>query len=221
MSSSPRPAAESQFDDAPALRRPLLIVMSAPSGAGKTTLCGRWLAGSRHLVASVSCTTRQPRAGEVPGSSYHFLGDAEFSARVARGEFLEHAVVHNHQYGTLRQTVLEALMRNQDIILAIDVQGAATIRRQALAPDAHPLIRNGYTDVFVAPPSFAVLRARLTGRGTDAPEVIAARLRNAEDEMTHWREYRYLVVNDDLDAALARLQAIREAEHCRLALIAH
>lgn len=214
-----RPGGERFFTDVPALRRPLLIVMSAPSGAGKTTLCQQWLARSKSLVASVSCTTRKPRAGEVPGASYHFLGESEFVERAARGDFLEHAVVHNNHYGTLRQTVLEALTRNCDIVLAIDVQGAAAIRKQALAPDADPLIRNGYTDVFVVPPSFEVLRARLTGRGTDAPAVIETRLLNAEAEMAHWRQYRYVVVNDDLETATARLQAIREAEHCRLSLI--
>jgi guanylate kinase len=208
----------SNSDEVPALRRPLLIVMSAPSGAGKTTLCRRWLAESQNLVASVSCTTRQPRPGEVPGSCYHFLSEAEFVARVARGEFLEHAVVHHHHYGTLRQTVLDALTGGNDIVLAIDVQGAAALRRQALAPESHPLIRNGFADVFIVPPSFEVLRTRLTGRGTDAPAVIETRLRNAEAEMAQWRQYRYVVVNDDLETAVAHLQSIRQAEHCRLNL---
>lgn len=195
--------------------RPLLIVMSAPSGGGKTTLCRRWLAESRNLVCSVSCTTRKPRPGEEPGVCYHFLSEACFAERVARGDFLEHALVHGHRYGTLKETVLQALVRNVDILLVIDVQGAATLRRQALAPDSHPLIRNGFTDVFVAPPSFEVLKERLHGRGTDSPEVIETRLRNAMTEMALWPEYRYVVVNDDLEEALSRLKAIREAEHCR------
>lgn len=199
-----------------AARRPLLIVLSAPSGAGKTTLCRSWLGRSRNLVASVSCTTRKPRAGETPGACYHFLSDADFTGRIAKGDFLEHALVHQNRYGTLRETVLEALSRQDDIVLTIDVQGADAVRRQALAPDAHPLIRNGYVDIFVVPPSFEVLRQRLTGRGTDAREVIETRLRNAESEMARWRQYRYVVVNDDLEEAVSRLQAIRLAEQCRV-----
>jgi guanylate kinase len=200
----------------PAIHRPLLIVMSAPSGAGKTTLCRKWLEQSDRLVYSVSCTTRKPRPGEEHAKSYHFLTEADFQARVAKGDFLEHARVHGNDYGTLKETVLEALREGLDIVMAIDVQGAAAIRREALSAAADPLIRNGYTDIFVVPPSFEVLRNRLTGRGTDTPAVIATRLRNATDEMERWREYRYLVVNDDLHAAVERLCAIRQAEHCRV-----
>lgn len=204
------------FEIVPALKHPLLIVLSAASGAGKTTLCQRWVAESGGLVPSVSCTTRAPRPGEVPGQAYHFLAEADFLRRVAAGDFLEHARVHGNYYGTLRETVLGALLKGQDIVMTIDVQGAAQLRLQALAPDTHPLIRNGFTDVFIVPPSFAVLRQRLTGRGTDSEAVIATRLHNAAGEMERWREYRYVVVNDDLESALLRLQAIRQAEHCRL-----
>ncbi len=199
----------------PVTDRPLLMVMSAPSGAGKTTLCQKWLAQSERLVYSVSCTTRKPRPGETDGKSYHFLAESDFVERVARGDFLEYARVHGNYYGTLKETVLEALRKGLDIVMAIDVQGAAAIRQQALSPDADPLIRNGYADIFVVPPSFAVLRERLTGRGTDAPDVIATRLKNAMGEVERWREYRYVVVNDDLAAAVGRLCAIRQAEHCR------
>ena len=204
------------FETVPALRRPLLIVLSAPSGAGKTTLCARWVAESEGLDYSVSCTTRKPRPGEIPGRSYHFLSEDDFVRREARGDFLEHALVHGNRYGTLRETVLESMRGGRDIVMAIDVQGAAAIRRQALASDAPPLIRSGYTDIFVVPPSFAVLRERLTGRGTDAPDVIATRLANAAGEMARWREYRYVVVNGELEEAVRRLQAIRQAEHSRL-----
>jgi guanylate kinase len=201
----------------PSVVHPLLIVLSAPSGAGKTTLCHKWLAQARGLVYSISCTTRKPRPGEVDGTSYHFLAEPDFAARVARGDFLEHATVHGHSYGTLKATVLAALRHGHDIVMAIDVQGASALRRQALSPDSDPLIRNGYTDIFVVPPSFEVLKARLTARGTDSPEVIATRLRNAVGEMERWRVYRYVVINDDLNAAVGRLDAIRQAEHCRLA----
>ncbi|MFO7534990.1 MAG: guanylate kinase [Kiritimatiellia bacterium] len=204
------------FETVPRLRHPLLMVLSAASGAGKTTLCTRWVGEADGLVASVSCTTRPPRTGEVAGRSYHFLDEADFLRRVKRGDFLEHALVHGHHYGTLRETVLGALMAGRDIVMTIDVQGAAQLRGQALAPDTHPLIRNGFTDVFIVPPSFAVLRERLTGRGTDSEAVIATRLHNAAGEMERWREYRYVVVNDDLETALGRLRAIRQAEHCRL-----
>ena len=215
MSSKEIHPAASLFETVPALRRPLLIVLSAPSGAGKTTLCNAWLAGSAGLSYSVSCTTRQPRPGEVEGKSYHFLSEPEFERRVAAGDFLEHAIVHGNRYGTLKETVLKAMRGGLDIVMAIDVQGAAALRKQALAADSDPLIRNGFTDIFVVPPSFAVLKERLTGRGTDEPDVIDVRLKNAADEMARWTEYRYVVVNDDLQAAVRRLEAIRQAEHAR------
>ncbi len=203
------------FDAVPALKRPLLIVMSAPSGAGKTTLCKAWLATCEGLAYSVSCTTRLPRPGEVEGESYHFLSESEFERRVAAGDFLEHARVHGNRYGTLKETALKAMRGGLDIVMAIDVQGGAALRKQALASESDPLIRQGFTDIFVVPPSFAVLRERLTGRGTDAPETIAVRLKNAADEMARWTEYRHVVVNDDLRDAVRRLEAIRQAEHCR------
>ncbi len=200
----------------PVVKRPLLIVLSAPSGAGKTTLCQKWLAQSEKLVYSVSCTTRKPRPGEEHSKSYHFLAESEFTARVARGDFIEYAVVHGNYYGTLKETVIQAMRKGLDIVMAIDVQGAATIRSHALSPNADPLIRNGYTDIFVVPPSFDVLRDRLLKRGTDSSDVIATRMRNAIGEMERWRDYRYVVVNDDLNDALGRLSAIRQAEHCRI-----
>ena len=196
--------------------RPLLIVLSAPSGGGKTTLCRAWLDMARGLTYSVSCTTRPPRPGETEGTSYRFLSDAAFARRVAAGDFLEQAEVHGNRYGTLKETVADALRRGMDIVMAIDVQGAASLRAQALAPDGDPLIRNGFVDIFIAPPSEAVLRERLLGRGTDSPERIALRLRNAVDEMARWTEYRYCVVNDDLAEAVRQLEAIRVAEHCRV-----
>jgi guanylate kinase len=200
----------------PVVRRPLVVVISSPSGGGKTTLCERLLREERSLVRGVTCTTRAPRGGEAPGRDYHFLSESEFAQRQANGEFLEHAVVHGRHYGTLRQTVLDALARGQDILLAIDVQGAAQIRAAARqAPPDDPLAR-GYVDVFVAPPSLDVLRERLRRRAEDAPEEIERRLRNAAGELERWREYRYRVVNDDLPTALAQIQAILAAEHCRV-----
>lgn len=201
------------FRGAPA--RALLMVVSAPSGGGKTTLCDLLLATSSGIAYSVSCTTRKPRAGEEPGKSYHFLSEEEFERRVAGGEFLEHATVHGHRYGTLRRTVHGALARGLDIVMAIDVQGAAEVRRIAAAPRADPLVRRGFVDIFIAPPSEEELLARLKGRGLDSGETILRRMANAQGELARWREYRYVVVNDRVEEAVARLRAIREAEHCR------
>ena len=193
--------------------RPLLLVVSAPSGAGKTTLCDRLLKDNPNIVYSVSCTTRAPRGSEVDGQDYHFLSAKEFERRVKAGEFIEHAVVHGHRYGTLRQTVANALAAGRDVLMDIDVQGAALIR-SAAADDS--LLRNAYVGIFIAPPSLAVLRDRLQKRKEDTAEVIERRLRNAEQELARWREYTYLVINDDLERACADLQAIVTAEHCRI-----
>lgn len=202
----------------PRVRRPLLIVVSAPSGAGKTTLCDRLLAEHPLMVYSISCTTRAPRGGEVDGRDYHFLAPAEFNKRVAGGEFIEHAVVHGNQYGTLRKTVQESLCAGKDVLMDIDVQGAASIRAAAQGDDG--LLKSGYVDVFIAPPSLTALRARLTARNEDAPEVIDQRVKNAVVEMARWREYQYLVINDKLDEAFVELQSVVRAEHCRTGLSA-
>lgn len=194
--------------------RPLLLVVSAPSGAGKTTLCDRLLADNPSMVYSISCTTRAPRGDERDGREYHFLSTDEFERRVARGEFIEHAVVHGNRYGTLRQTVEEALADGKDVLMDIDVQGAASIRKAAQGGAG--LLKNGYIDVFIAPPSLEALESRLTGRGEDAPEVIEQRLKNARVEMAQWRDYQYLVINDQLDQAYAELRAVVMAEHCRI-----
>jgi guanylate kinase len=196
------------------IQRPLLIVVSAPSGAGKTTLCDRLMAEHSSMVYSISCTTRARRGDEVDGRDYHFLSPAEFERRVAAGEFIEHAVVHGNRYGTLRRTVAEALAAGQDVLMDIDVQGADSIRSAARGGEG--LLKNGYVDVFIAPPSLAALRARLTARGEDTPEVIEGRMKNALVEMARWREYRYLVINDELDRAYAELRSVVMAEHCRI-----
>ncbi len=196
------------------ITRPLLLVVSAPSGAGKTTLCDRLLADHLNMAYSVSCTTRAPRGNEVDGQDYHFLSGAEFDRRVNAGEFLEHAVVHGHQYGTLRQAVVDALMAGKDVLMDIDVQGAAQIRQAAMS-GAGPL-RRAYVDVFIAPPSMDALRERLQNRREDSVETIERRLRNAQSEMGRWAEYQYLVVNDRLADAYRELSAIVAAEHCRI-----
>ena len=186
-------------------RKPLLIVISAPSGAGKTTLCNRLTAVRADIVRSVSCTTRAPRGGETNGRDYHFLSESEFDRYLTEGAFLEHACVHGHRYGTLGRTVEEAMHAGRSVVLTIDVQGAAQIRaRVADLPEDSPL-RRGHVDVFVEPPSMDALRRRLVGRGEDPAAVIEKRLRNAEGEMAERNVFRYRLVNDDLDRASREL----------------
>jgi len=200
------------MDPAPR-NRPLLIVVSAPSGAGKTTLCERLLAERGDIVYSVSCTTRPRRGREVDGVDYYFVSDAEFDRRLAAGEFLEHAVVHGRRYGTPRRPVLDILKSGRGVLMDIDVQGASQVRRSLQAlPEGDPL-KAGFVDIFIEPPSMETLRRRLDGRGEDAPDVIAKRLRNAEEEMKRRHEFGHRVVNDDLEAAYRRLaEIIRNAQ---------
>jgi guanylate kinase len=195
--------------------RPLLIVISAPSGGGKTTLCERLLADHPGMTYSISCTTRVPRGREVDGEDYHFLSERDFRHRLKAGHFLEHACVHGFHYGTLRKPVVTALQAGRDVVMDIDVQGAAQVRR--LARDGTDgRLRRAYVDIFVVPPSLDVLRQRLDRRREDAPAAIARRMRNAVLEMRHWREYRYLIVNDELKAAYRQLCAVLAAERCRI-----
>ncbi len=196
--------------------RSLLVVVSAPSGGGKTTLCERLLAEFHQMVYSVSCTTRAPRDGEIDGTDYYFITDEEFERRVQAGEFVEHATVHGHRYGTLRRYIERGFASGRDVLMDIDVQGAAQIRdRLATLPPNDPL-RRGFVDIFIAPPSIDVLRKRLHLRGKDTDAVIERRVQQAEQEMRQWRAYQYLIVNDRLDASYDALRAIIVAEHHRL-----
>ena len=190
----------------------MLIVVSGPSGTGKTTLCRKACADGR-AVFSVSCTTRPPRPGEVDGKDYFFLTEEDFLARVDRGELFEYARVHNRWYGTLKSYVSENLRRGMDVLMDIDVQGAAQVRGCE-----DELVEKCLTDIFVMPPSLEELRARLSGRGTDSAEVIELRLKNAEAEMKHWRDYRYCLVSDTRESDEARFRAILEAERMRSSL---
>ncbi|MES2595532.1 MAG: guanylate kinase [Verrucomicrobiota bacterium] len=190
----------------------LLIVVSGPSGTGKTTLCRKACADGK-AVFSVSCTTRPPRPGEVDGKDYFFLTEEDFLARVDRGELFEYARVHNRWYGTLKSYVAENLRRGIDVLMDIDVQGAAQVRGCE-----DELVTKCMTDIFVMPPSLEELRARLSGRGTDSAEVVELRLKNAEAEMKHWRDYRYCLVSDSRESDEARFRAILEAERLRSSL---
>jgi len=175
-----------------------LFVISAPSGAGKTSLVRALMARDPTLVHSVSYTTRQPRPGEQPGHDYHFVSHAEFEQMLAAGAFLEHAEVFDNRYGTARAQVEASLAAGHGVILEIDWQGARQVRSSL----------PGCVSVFILPPSRAALEHRLEGRGTDSAEVIARRLRDATADLSHWQEAGFVVVNDDFERALAELQGI-------------
>jgi guanylate kinase len=190
--------------------KPLLIVLSAPSGTGKTTLCDRLLQDYPELSYSISCTTRESRGSEEDGEDYYFLKATDFAKRLAAGEFLEHARVHGFEYGSLKEPVYAALAEGQSMLMDIDVAGAAQVREYvATLPPTDPL-RAGFVDIFIRPPSLEALRERLEARGEDDEATIARRLRNADAELARAGEYRYHVVNDDLEIAYRELCGIIE-----------
>ncbi len=197
-------------------RTPLLMIVSAPSGAGKTTLCDRLVAEFDNVTYSVSCTTRQPREGEIDGVSYHFLPPDAFQERVDAGEFLEHAVVHGNQYGTLKESVQASLQSGRDVLMDIDVQGAAQIRDYVRHGQDNEWIRDIYADIFIAPPSMEDLQLRLWGRGKDDEAVIARRLERAREELERWRDYQYVIVNDRIEDSYSTLRSILLAERQRV-----
>jgi guanylate kinase len=184
----------------------ILFVISAPSGAGKTTICDA-LRQTPDFVYSVSCTTRAPRAGEIEGDDYQFLSEADFEARVGKGDFLEHARVHEHFYGTLRQPLLNNLKKGVDVLIDIDTQGAAAIR-----DCGDEFIRRALSDVFIMPPNLEELRRRLTKRGTETPDQIELRLLNAAREMELWRDYRYTIISQSMEEDLQKFRHIIGAE---------
>jgi guanylate kinase len=192
-------------------RSGILFVISAPSGGGKSTLL-RLLAasGCADFVYSVSCTTRAPRPGEVHGADYHFLAPEEFERRAAAGEFLEHATVHGNRYGTLRATVLDALAAGRDLLMDVDIQGAAQIRA-----NADDRMKAALVDVFLMPPSMTELERRLRQRATETPEQLALRLKNAEAEMAEWRGYRYVILSGQAQDDLENFRAIMLTERMR------
>lgn len=190
-------------------RRGILFVISAPSGGGKSTLLNL-LKPAADFVYSISCTTRPPRPGEENGREYFFLSPEEFEQRVKVGDFLEHARVHNHRYGTLRETVMESLLAGDDVLIDVDVQGAAAIRHNAGAE-----IKQSLVDVFLMPSSQQELRRRLLKRGTETPEQLELRLRNAVAEMAEWPSYRYVVLSASPEEDLENFRAIMKAERMR------
>ena len=197
------------------IHRPLCVILSAPSGAGKTTLGARLLREFPEMLASISCTTRRRRPGEKDGRDYHFLTAAEFRRRIKTGFFLEHARVHGCCYGTPRAPIEQALAAGRDALLIIDVQGARRIR-SLLARTPAAILKQALVDIFILPPDLTTLHKRLEGRGQDTAATIRRRLAKAAQEMSCWKQYRYLIINDRLDEAYARLRAIILAEHSRV-----
>jgi len=191
---------------------PLLVVISAPSGTGKTTLCEQLLKARPNLTRAITCTTRDPRPGERDGVDYYFLDAATFLKRVQAGNFLEHATVHGNSYGTLKSEVLGKLRQGKDVILNVDVQGAATIREES--KEDHELGRALLT-VFLTPPSIEVLEQRLKKRGLDPGPAIQKRLSVARQEIAQWKHFDYLIVSSSIQEDVRRMEAILEAEKMR------
>jgi guanylate kinase len=201
--SAPAPGAVKTFRFKPG---GFLLVLSGPSGAGKGTLVERLIAARPDCVFAISSTTRPKRSTETDGLQYEFVSREEFERRKAAGYFLETAEVHGHLYGTPARFVDDNIARGRVVVLDVDVQGGASVRR--VRPDA--------VTVFIHPPSIDALRQRLLKRATDAPEVVERRLGNAPGELAEYRHYEYLVINDDLESAVSRLLAIVDTERTRV-----
>lgn len=184
-------------------KRGILLVLSSPSGAGKTTITRCLLKENPHTTLSVSVTTRPRRPGEVSGQDYIFATKDEFEKMVANDEFLEYAKVFGHYYGTLKKTVEEAIAAGKDVIFDIDWQGTQTLAQKAPAD---------LVSVFILPPSLQVLEKRLRARNQDPDEVVESRMEKAASEMSHWAEYKYVIINKELDESVARVCAILKAE---------
>lgn len=187
----------------------ILIVLSAPSGAGKTTLCDQLLKIYPNLTRAVTCTTRDPRENEIHGRDYYFLSADDFLKRVQAGEFLEHATVYGNSYGTLRSEVINRFEMGKDVILTVDVQGAETIRKMT---QADPTLKDALVTVFLTPPSLEELERRLKNRDTDHPEAVRRRLGTASHEIQSWRKFDYLLISQSRESDLSRMRMILEAE---------
>lgn len=184
----------------------MLLVLSGPSGTGKGTLCNLLLNRVENLFLSVSATTRPPRNGEVDGVDYLFLDKGDFESRIAKGEFLEWAKVYNNYYGTPKEIAKKMMNEGKDVILEIDVQGAAQVKKNC--PEG--------VFVFILPPSFEELKKRITKRGTETKESMALRLKSAQEEMSASHSYDYVVINDDINQAALKLHSIVLAERCKV-----
>jgi len=187
-------------------RRGLMLVLSSPSGAGKTTLSRRLLQSDPLITLSVSVTTRKPRLNEIDGQDYHFIDEAEFERRAKNGDFLEHANVFGNRYGTPKSAVMAELENGKDVLFDIDWQGTQQLRQQA---------RDDVVSVFVLPPSHDELERRLRARAQDAEDVVQKRMAKAADEISHWAEYDYIIINDDVTRAQTQLETILAAERLK------
>jgi guanylate kinase len=190
----------------PIRRRGFLLVLSSPSGAGKTTITRRLVAADPGLALSVSVTTRPPRQGEIEGRDYYFIEQPRFDEMIAQGELLEHAIVFGNCYGTPRGPIEEALAAGRDIVGDVDWQGTQQLAKS---------VPRDLVSVFVLPPSLAALEARLSARAQDSAAVVASRMAKSAEELSHWREYDYVIVNDTIENALAKARAIVTAERLR------
>ncbi|HVP83535.1 MAG TPA: guanylate kinase [Rhizomicrobium sp.] len=189
-------------------RRGLMLVLSSPSGAGKTTLSRRLLQSDPAIQMSVSATTRKPRPNEIEGRDYFFINDAEFEKRAVAGGFLEHANVFGHRYGTPKKAVDDILKSGKDVLFDIDWQGTQQLKQQA---------RDDVVSVFVLPPSHDELERRLRARAQDEEEVVQKRMAKAADEISHWAEYDYIIINDDVMSAQTQLETILASERLKRA----
>jgi guanylate kinase len=200
------PNAKCQMPNAPIQRRGLMMVLSSPSGAGKTTISQRLLKSDDGIALSVSVTTRPPRPKEVDGKDYKFIDLTEFNLMVNRDQLLEHAKVFGHYYGTPRKPVEASLVAGQDVLFDIDWQGTQQLAEKA---------RDDLVSVFILPPSWRELERRLHGRAQDKPDEISRRMSKAESEMSHWAEYDYVVVNHHLDDSVEAVKAILQSERLK------
>jgi guanylate kinase len=195
---------------------PLLVLISAPSGGGKTTVCQQLLAARPQMTRAVTCTTRPPREGERDGTDYYFLDAGSFLKRLQAGNFLEHATVYGNSYGILKAEVLGKLRQGKDVLLNVDVQGAATIREKA-QEDAE--LKRALVSVFLTPPSLDIVEQRLRRRGTDSEAVIQKRLSVSRQEIAQWKNFDYLLLSSTIPEDLRRMLAIVEAEKMRSARV--
>ncbi|MFZ2654469.1 MAG: guanylate kinase [Victivallales bacterium] len=188
----------------------IAMILSGPSGAGKSTVCNLLRQRNPELCFSVSCTTREPRKGEVDGKDYYFIGQKDFQRKIKNNEFIEHAEVHGNFYGTLKSEIIERVRAGKDVLLDIDVQGAFQVRE---ASKQYSLLSKCTEFVFLGPPSFDELERRLRGRGTEKEEVIRKRLETAKSELDHWRDYDYLIINKEVEHTVKDLEEMFDLLH--------
>lgn len=188
----------------------IALIVSGPSGAGKSTVCNNLRKRHPELEFSVSCTTREPRKGEVDGKDYHFIDKKEFRRRVENGEFLEHADVHGNFYGTLKNEIINRVEAGKDVLLDIDVQGALQVKESSKKSS---LLKKCSECVFLGPPSFEELERRLRSRGTEKEDSIRKRLDDAKTELDHWKDYDYLIINRDVEQAVEDMENLIDMLH--------